>query len=66
MKTKASEVRRLKERIMELEAIVAMCEPPSPDKWSLNVCLSVSHEQTKIRRKLDRIAERMKAKGGEK
>ena len=54
--------KRLRERIAELEAMVAMAEQPSPDKWDFRVCLSWVHEQMKIRRRLDKIAAKMKAK----
>lgn len=64
MKTsRTGKLKRLRERIMELEAMVAMAEPPSPDKWPIQACISWTHEQKKFQRKLDKVAERMRKKG---
>lgn len=56
-----SETARLKKRIGELEAMVAMAQPPSLDSWPVPVVYSWIGEQGKIQKKLDRMAKRMKA-----
>lgn len=63
--SKTSELKRLRERIADLEAMVAMAEPPSPDKWPPIACLSWTHKQKIFQRKLDKVASRMKANEGE-
>lgn len=52
--------KRLRERIAELEAMVAMAEPPSLDRWPFRVVIPWREEQKKIKARLDRQAARMK------
>lgn len=55
---KCEKCKKLRDRVDELEAMVAMAQPPSSEFWPIGVCLRWCEDQRKIKQKLDKIAGR--------
>lgn len=57
---KCEKCKKLEARVDNLEAMVAMAQPPSIDDWPATVIFSWINDQRKIQKRLDGIAKRMK------